>query len=58
MKFTCANEINAPREKIVKLFLDVSQYPAWQGFVSIQTLRGNPWEKGVQLRGSSVKTEK
>jgi hypothetical protein len=49
MKFTSTTEINAPREKTVKLFLDSSRYKEWQdGFVSIQTLRGKPWEKGTQ----------
>lgn len=51
MKFTCASEINAPREKVVKLFLDGSRYKEWQeGFVSIQTISGRPWENGTQSR--------
>jgi hypothetical protein len=51
MKFTCTTEINAPREKILKLFLDSSRYPEWQdGFISIQTLGGKPWEKGTTSR--------
>src|SRR6267154_2048733 len=49
MKFTCTTEINAPREKTVKLFLDSSRYKEWQdGFVHIQTIKGKPWEKGTQ----------
>jgi hypothetical protein len=49
MKFTCSTEINAPREKTVKLFLDSSRYKEWQeGFVQIQTIQGKPWEKGTQ----------
>jgi len=53
MKFTCTTEINAPREKTVKLFLDSSRYKEWQdGFVHIQTLQGKPWEKGTQSQVS------
>src|SRR6478609_2796811 len=51
MKFTCTTEINAPREKTVKLFLDSSRYKEWQdGFVSIQTITGKPWEKGTHSK--------
>ncbi len=51
MKFTCVTEINSPREKIVKLFLDSSRYKEWQeGFESLQTISGKPWEKGTQSR--------
>ena len=51
MKFTCTTEINAPCEKTVKLFLDSSRYKEWQdGFVSIQTITGKPWEKGTHSK--------
>jgi uncharacterized membrane protein len=41
MKFTSTVVIDAPREKVVELFQDVSKFKEWQeGFVSLEHLSG------------------
>ena len=41
MKFACTVIIAAPREKVVKLFQDVTTFKEWQeGFVSLEHLSG------------------
>jgi len=47
-KFTCTVLIDAPREKVVRLFQDVSTFKEWQnGFVSLEHLSGTPGAPGA-----------
>ena len=50
-KFTCTVLIDAPREKVVRLFQDVSTFKEWQnGFVSLEHLSGTPGAPGAKSK--------
>lgn len=51
MKFSYSVDINAPREKVVKLFNNTGHYPQWfASFVSYEQLSGNYAEVGAKAR--------
>ena len=51
MKFTCSIDINAPIEKVVKLWEDPANLKYWQdGFVSIETVSGTPGAAGAKSK--------
>ncbi len=48
MKFTINIQINAPRDRVVRLFSDTTRYTEWQeGLVSYTTIEGTPMTKGA-----------
>jgi hypothetical protein len=47
MKFSCSVEIEASRERVIKLFEMVEYYPKWQdGFVCMEHTEGDPGKPG------------
>jgi carbon monoxide dehydrogenase subunit G len=51
MKFTCSIDINAPIEKVVKLWDNPENLKNWQdGFVSIETVSGTPGAAGAKSK--------
>lgn len=51
MKFTCITDINAPREKVIKLFDDPDNLKEWQdGFQSFEHISGEPGTPGAKSR--------
>lgn len=51
MKYACTVEINAPLEKVVKLWSDEDNFKEWQdGFESIELLEGSADTKGAKSK--------
>lgn len=51
MKYTCTVEINLPIDKVVQLWENEANFPAWQdGFKSIEHLSGTPNTKDAKSR--------
>jgi hypothetical protein len=51
MKYTNEIIINAPREKVVKLFEDPDNIKEWQpGFISMEVISGEPGQEGSKTK--------
>ena len=51
MKYSCSIEINAPIDKVIRLWENEEHFKEWQeGFESIEHLEGTPHTKGAKSR--------